>query len=564
LSDDHHDDLAFIRDRLAKSRTSLIFVVGSGVSLAATGGAPAASWRGLLVGGVKKLSIQGRIDDFESADITRLIDANEFLEAATRIERGFGNVSGIFANWLRDTVGALRAKDPTLIQAILDLGAPIITTNYDGLLESLDGRPVVTPADGVKAIEAAVHGQTKGIVHIHGHWEKPHTIVLGQDSYDKLKQDSLIQKLLAALASTPMVFIGCGQAGLNDPNVGRLLKDFSTDYDGQLEHYLLVSQDEVPALKNSRWSYLDRRVYGATRDALPSALARLISVGAPAGLCLPATPPVALTDADRSRFDALLAAHIAAFDAGDMPQALALIDECGAMDPGNAAVLRHWVKAAIRWQQAPAAIRARIDDFRAAYGDSSLVRLAQAELCRQQGFFKEAIDCLHDDALHPETPLYSVVLFELASAYLSKACQEQHSSSAAVNEARRCFEKSRSFGKSRRYWVDINVALCRRLVNQPDEILEQDVAALLDEYIAAHPKKWSARVYRVYLCAIRDRVDLLLQAKKADVAASGKRDRYSYAELDTIEPRIRLLYEAQPEVRRNYQRLFREWAALWD
>jgi len=122
----------------------VVVVVGAGVSIAASGGAKAASWTGLLTTAIDRCEqlahnlpagwgerIRGQIDSG---------DSYELHSAADNVtHRLGGRHSGKYRRWLRETIGRLRLRDPAAPEAIARLGAPIVTTNYDDLLEQATG-----------------------------------------------------------------------------------------------------------------------------------------------------------------------------------------------------------------------------------------------------------------------------------------------------------------------------------------------------------------------------------------------------------------------------------------
>ena len=67
-----------------------------------------------------------------------------------------------------------------------------------------------------------LRGDDEGIIHLHGFWKEPETVVLGIRSYEHILGDEHAQTMQRALASMRTVlFIGCGD-GLSDPNFGKL------------------------------------------------------------------------------------------------------------------------------------------------------------------------------------------------------------------------------------------------------------------------------------------------------------------------------------------------------
>lgn len=186
-------------------------VVGTGISIGATGD-PRASWKGLLLDGVSRIEGLG-IEKPEVLVADRILineafsgefDLHEILQRAESIIKRLGKVGdSLFASWLRDSVGALKTNPDRRqsLDAIADLaraGALILTTNYDSLLSEATGFDPVPWEEPNKVLEV-VNRRRKGIIHIHGHWSRPSSVVLGRTSYDRIKSAALPQTELKSL-----------------------------------------------------------------------------------------------------------------------------------------------------------------------------------------------------------------------------------------------------------------------------------------------------------------------------------------------------------------------------
>lgn len=124
-----------VRDRKA------LVIVGSGVSLAATKN-PVAGWGGLLDSGIQRAVDLHLLAEEDERPWRRLLasgKADDLEALAERVTNALGGPgSGEFRRWIEDTVGALKVVDRSLLEALVGLGVPLATTNYDTLLE---GRP---------------------------------------------------------------------------------------------------------------------------------------------------------------------------------------------------------------------------------------------------------------------------------------------------------------------------------------------------------------------------------------------------------------------------------------
>lgn len=218
-----------LRDDLGKAIAAkqAVIVVGAGVSIGATGNEKCASWTGLLHDGVNRCVAldflksdlaPGLRTQIDSGDLDLLLAAAETI--ATKLSAPKG---GEYRRWLREAISPLKVQNRDVLVAIAGLGVPLATTNYDNLLEEITGLPAVTWMDGSK-VERVVRGEDRGILHLHGHWEYPESVVLGIRSYDQVLGSEHAQTVLHALQlMKTLVFVGCG-AGLEDPNFGRLLE----------------------------------------------------------------------------------------------------------------------------------------------------------------------------------------------------------------------------------------------------------------------------------------------------------------------------------------------------
>jgi tetratricopeptide (TPR) repeat protein len=244
------DDL---RREIAAGR--VLVVVGAGVSVAATAGTPEqryASWTGLLGDGIDRCvevaSVPDGWADRRQADLASG-DLESMLAVAELVASRLGApTGGEYGRWLRETVGTLTAHDSSLLAAIRELGMAVATTNYDSLIEQVIDVPAVTWRDGAR-VERVVRGDEPGILHLHGHWQDPESVVLGIRSYDKVLGDAHAQAMLRALRTMrTLLFIGCG-AGLEDPNFGALLRWSREVFPGsEYRHFRLCRDQDVKSL----------------------------------------------------------------------------------------------------------------------------------------------------------------------------------------------------------------------------------------------------------------------------------------------------------------------------
>ena len=240
---------AKLAERIAAGK--VLVVVGTGVSLASTNGERLASWKGLITNGIEHCAELGLRDTTWVTSQKELLegDLDDLLGVAEQVSRRLGweptePCGGDWNGWLRGTVGGLRAKYPELIEAIRDLGVPIATLNYDNLLTEVTGyRPI--PWQRAERWLAVLQGDDKAILHLHGHWDHPSSVVLGIRSYDVVLGQGLAQHLQRAFSSwLSLAFIGCS-ATLEDPNFSALLIWMREQLSGlEHSHYLLIRENE--------------------------------------------------------------------------------------------------------------------------------------------------------------------------------------------------------------------------------------------------------------------------------------------------------------------------------
>jgi len=145
---------------------------------------------------------------------------------------------------------------------------------------------VISWADHPKVLQY-LNGQRSGILHLHGFWDEPETVILGSKSYER--QGDERRKFLQELASLtrPTLFVGCSADGLNDPDFSRL-QDWLRGWRGAFpRRYWLVSQG-VDAKPDMSWGLFPIN-YGA-HDELPKFLRELAPAIAPPPPPLPPPP----------------------------------------------------------------------------------------------------------------------------------------------------------------------------------------------------------------------------------------------------------------------------------
>ncbi len=241
-----------LQKELISHPEQVLVLAGAGVACA-TDSNPCASWTGLLRDGLQRCRDRCHTLTSGWLAITEQMIAEkaaaEFIQAASRIEQALRGIhGGEYGRWLADSVGALKLNDRRTIDAILNWGTRVATTNYDNLFEDASGlRPIIWD-EGHLALQV-LRSDHAGILHLHGHYTFPDTVVFGTKTYADICRDIHAQNLLRSVfIRDTIIFVGCG-AGVDDPNFGGLF-DWSKEALGSClhTHYHLVRESELAAI----------------------------------------------------------------------------------------------------------------------------------------------------------------------------------------------------------------------------------------------------------------------------------------------------------------------------
>lgn len=216
--------------RSAVAGSDVVFVVGTGLSASATDNAPTATWIGLIESGIERVC---SISDAEKSRwrdlVSGLLEYGRegggsalFIQAAGMVSNELKSVGDHeYARWLEESVGTLTVKHPGPIRALLSYPFPILTTNYDTLLEQVGKRASANWKDEIQFHEVLTR-KTDAIAHIHGVWNRPDSVVLSEGDYAHLlehRSTVALEQAMSALKS--IVYVGFG-SGLSDPNFSKL------------------------------------------------------------------------------------------------------------------------------------------------------------------------------------------------------------------------------------------------------------------------------------------------------------------------------------------------------
>ncbi|MGW8875636.1 SIR2 family protein [Streptomyces mirabilis] len=197
-----------------------VFIIGAGVSLMASGKHSTASWAGLITDGVNRCSdLNSTIDKKWVRDsIKALKDSASMVRVAQDVEEHLKKVPGDqYRKWLAQSAGNLPMINPGILEVLTSSRVPLLTTNYDDLLDRYSGRQPTT-WDRLSEIQAEIRDPGRYIIHLHGHWQRPDTVIFGYKSYSEIVGEQAFQTIIRAIASfKSIVFVGFG-LGLTDTN----------------------------------------------------------------------------------------------------------------------------------------------------------------------------------------------------------------------------------------------------------------------------------------------------------------------------------------------------------
>lgn len=275
---DRATEIEKLKGAVASGR--VVTIVGTGVSVAITAGQKiegfsVATWPGLLSHGAKHARDLGLADDGDvklwtdqiaSGKTKFLINAAQDIADCLR-----GKSPGVFRGWLKETVGKLELRDRALVDALANLPGVLATLNYDGLLSLATGRRAITWQDADAVQDLLLGDGTTAVLHLHGHWEVPDSVVLGLESYLRVKAAPHARAVLELFTiDRTLLFVGCGDT-IQDPNFTRLIEWTEAALsDVSPRHFLLCRSGELEEFRKKLAAapWLRPLDYGAEYDDL--------------------------------------------------------------------------------------------------------------------------------------------------------------------------------------------------------------------------------------------------------------------------------------------------------
>lgn len=268
-----------IRTRAAVGGIAL--VCGTGISAAMTKGQQSATWASLLIAafdylGSLKKDWQDQAELYKN-QVESDTDAMTLIMAAQWVQMCFDQLDspGEFRDFLRNTIGKLEVRDDSF-KRLFRSRVPVLTTNYDGLIEDISDR---TPLSWLDTAQIPDYHDNKSarVFHLHGFYENPDSVVLSASDYERLKLAKPVAQVLQPIATShTLLMIGFG-AGLSDPNFTGFLKWFRNNFGESVRRiYVLVREADLPAdALDGKVAYLS---YGAKHADLPGFVEDLLGL----------------------------------------------------------------------------------------------------------------------------------------------------------------------------------------------------------------------------------------------------------------------------------------------
>lgn len=277
------------RDDLLRSirNRKLVAITGVGFDRIASGdlavnGHKIASWDGLLAHGYEYCKHNG----LHGTEKTEVIDlqlrqkgTHDLIGAGQTILRWLDNSPGNHKYiWLESSVGKLQLIRPELVATLRVISPILATLNYGTLLEQGTGCASLHWKQYDLIARVFRQEVPPHVLHLHGLWTEPASLVLDYSSYHDVAMDLPAQGLMQNLfLYHRMLFVGC-KGTFEDPNFHKITNHFSQNYrDCSHCHYVLCRNAETEEFQRllQPTKMIKSIAYGDNYDDLPAFLHQL-------------------------------------------------------------------------------------------------------------------------------------------------------------------------------------------------------------------------------------------------------------------------------------------------
>ncbi|MCB9791399.1 MAG: hypothetical protein H6741_01615 [Alphaproteobacteria bacterium] len=178
--------LKSLRAKLEQGR--VLVVVGPGVGLEASGGAPETTWRGVLQSGLSHVLSRG-LEEPEliarARDLWMHSAGGGELAVLLLLSRHLRG--GELAHWSRETFERTPVQEVALSQAIRELAQPTLSLMPDTVFAQASG---MNPMDLSAPLGEWVSAARAEVLHAHGHWQAPWSIDLEYPRWPRFRLSS--------------------------------------------------------------------------------------------------------------------------------------------------------------------------------------------------------------------------------------------------------------------------------------------------------------------------------------------------------------------------------------
>ena len=225
----------------------VIPVIGAGFSYAV---AKLPGWKGVIENGLQYASDRSLPTGTELSDAQQLLNSGKLVQGASIMKRLLNAPGHPFAEWLEEMFANPVVVSEDLIHAVNDLCTSfILTTNYDDLLYSKSRLRTKKVLDWSEQQETAreISKHRELILHLHGVYEKPETIILSEDDYTMLATQAGYKANLQKLwTDYHFLFVGCSKDGVMDEDFSTIFKFLNQWFPSvPNEHFILLHQSEI-------------------------------------------------------------------------------------------------------------------------------------------------------------------------------------------------------------------------------------------------------------------------------------------------------------------------------